>query len=240
MPHCCTSIFSLFPSFDWASCSRHGIWSTEPSPTATGAAPLAPLHLPCFDFGKTLPTQSQATGLSSAFAHIHKSTSGLCKEISNGIRNMGPHADHTICIPSNYPRPCERGGEVLHLHWDLELQKCSRLPKDPASDVLSSHAYKAYNSSLIKDILSDQHFDLNWTIPSSVTDGMKMKIEKKWFNLARTDRKLHFATLPLHAFAVASDGVQCKIPQCILPDLMAPIWHSMTYMQTFQKYTVTK
>ena len=68
---------------------------------------------------------------------------------------------------------------MLHLHWDLELQKCSRLPKDPASDGLScSHAYKAYNSSLIKDILSDQHFDLNWTIPSSGTDGMNMKIEK--------------------------------------------------------------
>ena len=176
--------------------------------------------------------KSQATGLSSTFAHIHKSTSGLCKEI---LWNMRPHAaEHTLCIP----RPCERGGEVLHLHWDLELQKCSRLPKDPASDVLScSHAYKAYNSSLIKDILSDQHFDLNWTIPSSVTDGMNMKIEKTWFNLARNDRKLHFATLPLHAFAVASDGVQCKIPQCILPDLMAPFGHSM---QTFQKYTMTK
>lgn len=95
--------------------------------------------------------QSQATGLSSTFAHIHKSTSGLCNSMEYETPCSRPHSLHSRFQLSNYPRPCERGGVVLHLHWDLELQKCSRLPKDPASDVLScSHAYKAYNSSLIK------------------------------------------------------------------------------------------
>lgn len=141
-----------------------------------------------------------------------------------------PHSLHSKALWKR------RGGAASAL--GSGASKMLSTSKDPASDVLScSNAYKAYDSSLIKDILSDQHFDLNWTIPSSVTDGMNMKIEKTWFNLAWNDRKLHFATLPLHAFAVASDGVQCKIPQCILPDLMAPFGHSM---QTFRKYTMTK